>query len=108
MPKPNVSQMERWQFLLSWSFLSVLQHAVPLSIHEFLLLVTFTNVSNPMKEPHSGTVLLWFHSDILIESMLLLLQSVLPLLVLHTVTEAASERLEDIILPLCVFCNAEM
>lgn len=107
MPKPRVSLMETWQFLLSWSFLSVLQRTVP-PVHEFLLLVTFTNVSNPIKESHSGTVLLWFHSDILIESMLLLQQSVLPLLVLHSVTEAASERLEDIIFPLCIFCNAEM
>lgn len=83
MPKPSVSQMETWQFLLSWSFLSVLQHAVSPPVRKFLLLVTLTNVtrkkkkgqinkSNPVQEPCSGPVLLWFHSDILIESKPLL------------------------------------
>lgn len=107
MPNPSVSQMETWQqFLLSWSFLSVLQGAVPPPVCKFLLL-TFTNESNPNKEPQSGTVL-WFHNDILLESKLLLQWSVLPLLVSQSFTEAASEMLKDTIFSLCVFCNVEM
>lgn len=50
MPKPSVSQMETWQFLLSWSFLSVLQHAVSPPVCKFLLLVTLTNVTRKKKK----------------------------------------------------------
>lgn len=68
MPKPRVSQRERWQFLLSLGFLSMLQCLVPPPVCKFFLLVTFINVSNPITEPRAGTVLLWFRSDILMES----------------------------------------